>query len=57
MHIQSLRLLHDAFLTGNCSPFNLKIFQQTEGIDFIRPVTFFIGENGTGKSTLLRAIS
>jgi predicted ATPase len=26
-------------------------------IEFIRPVTFFIGENGTGKSTLLRAIA
>jgi predicted ATPase len=57
MHIQSLRLLHDTFPTGNCYPFNLKIFQQTEGLEFIRPVTFFIGENGTGKSTLLRAIA
>lgn len=57
MHIQSLRLLTDTFPTGNCYPFNLNIFRQTEGIDFIRPVTFFIGENGTGKSTLLRAIA
>lgn len=57
MHIQSLRLLHDTFPTRNFYPFNLEIFQKTEGIEFTRPVTFFIGENGSGKSTLLRAIA
>ena len=57
MHIRSLHLLHDTFPTRNCFPFNLEIFQKTEGIEFTRPVTFFIGENGTGKSTLLRAIA
>ncbi len=34
MHIQSLRLLHDTFPTRNCFPFNLEIFQKTEGIEF-----------------------
>jgi predicted ATPase len=57
MHIQSLHLLHDTFPATNCYPFNLEIFQKTELIEFARPVTFFIGENGTGKSTLLRAIA
>jgi predicted ATPase len=57
MHIHSLHLLHDTFPTRNCYPFNLEIFKKTEGIEFARPVTFFIGENGTGKSTLLRAIA
>ena len=57
MHIQSLCLLHDTFPTRNFYPFNLEIFQKTEGIEFTRPVTFFIGENGSGKSTLLRAIA
>ena len=28
-----------------------------EGLTFRRPVTFFVGENGTGKSTLLEAIA
>ena len=57
MHIQSLDLLHDTFPVDNCYPFNLEIFRKTETIAFTRPVTFFIGENGTGKSTLLRAIA
>jgi predicted ATPase len=57
MHIQSLHLLHDTFPTRNFYPFNLEIFQETDCIEFSRPVTFFIGENGTGKSTLLRAIA
>ncbi|MDH3800268.1 MAG: AAA family ATPase, partial [Desulfobacterales bacterium] len=37
-------------------PFNQAIFQKTDSIAFRTPVTFFVGENGTGKSTLLTAI-
>ena len=57
MHIRSLHLLHDTFPTRNFYPFSLDIFQKTDTLEFSRPVTFFIGENGTGKSTLLRAIA
>ena len=57
MHIRSIALLHDTFPTRDSYPFNMDIFQKTEKIDFFAPVTFFIGENGTGKSTLLRAIA
>lgn len=57
MHISSVRLLHDTFPTRSCYPFDLEIFQKTDSLEFFRPVTFFIGENGTGKSTLLRAIA
>lgn len=32
-------------------------FLQTGSLDFHQPVTFFVGENGTGKSTLLEAIA
>jgi len=38
-------------------PFNQPIFHQTKSVTFPSPVTFFVGENGTGKSTLLEAIS
>ncbi len=57
MHIRSLKLLHDTFPTKNFYPFNLEIFQKSNVLEFSHPVTFFIGENGTGKSTLLRAIA
>jgi predicted ATPase len=38
-------------------PFNLKIFQNTDILSFNHAITFFIGENGTGKSTLLKALA
>jgi len=57
MHFRSLHILHDTFPTTTHYPFNLDIFKKTDAIAFSRPVTFFIGENGTGKSTLLRAIA
>lgn len=57
MHIRSLHLLHDTFPTLDAYPLNLEIFLKTDSIDLFQPVTFFIGENGTGKSTLLRAIA
>jgi predicted ATPase len=38
-------------------PFNLPLVQSLGEIQFISPVTFFVGENGTGKSTLLEAIA
>lgn len=50
----------------NAYPFSLPIFQRNPAecssenswrLDFQTPVTFFVGENGTGKSTLLEAIA
>jgi predicted ATPase len=38
-------------------PFNLPFIQNFEGIEFKSPVTIIVGENGTGKSTLLEAIA
>ena len=35
----------------------LSILQELESIEMKKPVTFFVGENGTGKSTLLEAIA
>ncbi|MFH0847157.1 MAG: AAA family ATPase [Chloroflexota bacterium] len=56
MHLKRVVLHPEKFPTGDCYPFNLEIFQKTGAIDFATPVTLFAGENGTGKSTLLRAI-
>ncbi len=38
-------------------PFNLPVVQSLKELAFRTPVTFFVGENGTGKSTLLEAIA
>jgi predicted ATPase len=37
-------------------PFQLPILRELE-LAFIKPVTFFVGENGTGKSTLMESIA
>jgi predicted ATPase len=56
MHISSVTLHPEKYPTLDAYPFNLKIFQKSRKLDLSSPVTFFVGENGTGKSTLLRAI-
>ena len=38
-------------------PFSLSIFRNLKSLKFNNQVTFFVGENGTGKSTLLEAIA
>lgn len=38
-------------------PFCLPIIRNIKKIVFTKPVTFFVGENGTGKSTILEAIA
>ncbi|MDX9753932.1 MAG: AAA family ATPase [bacterium] len=56
MHLKRVRIFPDKFPTQAHYPFSLDVMQQTEELVFSTPVTFFVGENGTGKSTLLRAI-
>ncbi len=57
IYLKEIRLHNRKYTTKEHYPFNLEIFQKTDIIEFTTPITFFIGENGTGKSTLLRAIS
>lgn len=42
---------------SNEYPFNLPLFQQLESLELRSEVAFLVGENGTGKSTLLEAIA
>lgn len=41
----------------NKYPFNIKVIRNITSIKFTKNVTFLVGENGTGKSTLLEAIA
>ena len=38
-------------------PFNVPVVQSLSGIEFTSSITFFVGENGSGKFTLLEAIA
>jgi predicted ATPase len=38
-------------------PFNLPVFESLEELRFENPVTLLVGENGTGKSTLLEGVA
>lgn len=57
MHLERVILRTDVFPTVDAYPFNLEILRQSSEISLKRPIVFFAGENGTGKSTLLRAIT
>ena len=57
LHLRSVKFDHLTILSHNRYPFSLPLFQTLEELPFHTPVTFFIGENGTGKSTLLSAIA
>lgn len=56
-HLTSVRFEHERYPTRGHYPFSLPIFTQTRQLDFATPVTLFVGENGTGKSTLLEALA
>ena len=57
MHIKKVVLHPEKYPTGEHYPFNLPLFQETREVKFDTPVTLFVGENGTGKSTLLEALA
>lgn len=57
MHLRNVIFHPHKYPTKDRYPFNLLTFHQTERIVFDTPVTLFVGENGTGKSTLLEALA
>jgi len=56
-HLESVSFCLENSPTRTAYPFNLPLFHATASISFSSPVTFFAGENGTGKSTLLAALA
>jgi predicted ATPase len=55
--LDSMRVSFSEKVNFNNHPFSLPIIKNLESISFPSKVTFFIGENGTGKSTILEALA
>ncbi len=55
MHLRSVK--YNKGNNDNKYPFNIPLFQNFKGLEFKTPVTIFVGENGTGKSTLIEGIA
>ena len=57
MFIESVVTHNNNFPKRELYQLNLRVFWETDRLDFTANVIFFVGENGTGKSTLLEAIA
>jgi predicted ATPase len=56
MFLSKVTINHKRFPTKDAYPFNLSVLQHTRALELSSPITVFTGENGTGKSTLLKAL-
>lgn len=56
MHLKKISFNSDQYPVKDKYPFNQQYLHSTRELVFSKPVTMFVGENGTGKSTLLKAI-
>jgi predicted ATPase len=57
MYLLRVQIQSERFPTRRCYPFNIPTISETQALAFRRPVAFFLGENGSGKSTVLDAIA
>lgn len=55
IHLQSVKLKGSQ--SADSFPFNIPALQNLLDVGFTAPVTFLVGENGSGKSTFLEAIA
>lgn len=56
MHLCHVRIDAEQFPARDHYPFNVPALAEPRELTLARPVTFFVGENGSGKSTVLEAI-
>jgi len=57
MHVNKIEIYPEQFPNCDQYPFNLNVFHLCREIALSSQVTFFVGDNGTGKSTILEAIA
>jgi len=57
LHLKSITVREFNSQDKELFPFNLGIVKSLHEIQFTSPVTFFVGENGSGKSTIMEAIA
>jgi len=57
LYVKQIELRRKDIPSFNHYPFSLDAVRSLDQLKFRKPVTFFVGENGTGKSTLLEAIA
>ncbi len=56
-YLRSIKLDYDRISNFDEYPFSIPIIEDMKQLDFHPDVTFLMGENGTGKSTLIEAIA
>src|SRR5437870_2042994 len=56
-YLLDVRLLRERVRSPEQFPYSLPAFRNLDTLSFHPKVTFLVGENGTGKSTLLEALA
>ena len=56
-YIKRLILKRDKIENFEEYPFNIPLMKNVDELEFHEDVTFIVGENGSGKSTILEAIA
>src|SRR5580692_2752172 len=57
LRLKTVKLLRDRVVRWDEYPFNIPAIASLNSLEITSPICFFVGENGTGKSTLLEAIA
>lgn len=57
LFIEGVRYENERVIDDNIYPFNIPAIKNLNELKFEKPVTFLIGENGAGKSTIIEALA